>query len=153
MVRNVAEARDYHEFTHVVQFMCFMVDFEVVRLLKIAVLCSLEHGGNGEIRRGPISTKAPPRWDRDAVYTNTLIGLPELQGFNLLNPIKWTLGYKTEKLLIRYLADDLRPEKWGQFLKTMESYFDVSSALNSCWERIKSIRFAFSRMACKEKYC
>src|SRR5258706_5128270 len=121
----------YHEFTHVVQFNILYGGFwKSIRLLKSPFYPLWMMEGMAEYGAGEIDAPLGDMIIRDAVYTNTLIGLPELQGFGHLKPNQVTLGYKTGEAALNFLADEYGQDKVWRLLNMMESHFDVSSALD-----------------------
>ncbi len=121
-----------HEFTHVVQFSILYGGFwKSIRLLKSPFYPLWMMEGMAEYGAGGIDAPTGDMVVRDAVYTKTLIGLAELQGFNHVKPNQVTLGYKTGEAAIEFLADEYGPDKVGKLLKIMEEHFDVSSGLTS----------------------
>jgi Tol biopolymer transport system component len=120
----------YHEFAHIVQFNVLYAGFwKSVRLLKSPFYALWFMEGMAEYGSGDIDASSGDMVVRDAVYTKTLIELPELQGFGHVKPNQVTLGYKTGDAAMRFLADEFGPDKVGKLLVVMTNHFDISSAL------------------------
>src|SRR6185503_7904304 len=85
--------------------------------------------GMAEVGAGDVDAPLGDMVVRDAVATNTLIGLPELQGFGHVKPNQVTLGYKTGEAAMNFLEDEFGKDKVGKLLITLEGHFDISAAL------------------------
>jgi Tol biopolymer transport system component len=120
----------FHEFAHVVQFNVLYGGFwKSIRLLKSPFYPLWLMEGMAEYSSVGIDAPLGDMVVRDAVFTKTLIGLPELQGFGHLKPNQITLGYKTGEAAMEFLADEYGKDKVARMLDTIESHFDVSAAL------------------------